>query len=267
MKKLLLIALGVWLSVGVAFAQGPPFIFQVQNNGTLVGTQVGVGTLNIVSGCPPNFVGVAFNLNCGTLTGGTITGSSMIQTPLAALGIFNPTAMPITTALAFPASLAVLSTNALGQVIGQPIGVTTAAMSTQSTNAAVNITGMSWLTANSTNYLLRCEIPITFTTTATLALSLANTSGNAATSYSLDAQGSIGASAAWGEISTLAQTSFGTKTTTSGAAATTTVVKVWAQIQNSATSGGVLTLQTWDVAATGTIQVLANATCTLNQEN
>jgi hypothetical protein len=126
---------------------------------------------------------------------------------------------------------------------------------------------MTWTVANSKNYLLRCEIPITFTSTATLAFSLANTSGNAATSYTLDAQGSLGAAGVWAEITTGTVTAFSTKTSTSGAVAGTTVAKVWAQIQNASNSGGTLTLQTWDVAAAGTIQVLANATCTLTQEN
>jgi len=147
------------------------------------------------------------------------------------------------------------------------MGVTTAAMSTQATNAAINITGMVWSTANSKNYLLQCDIPVTLTSTATLAFSLGNSSGNAATSYSLVASGLLGAAAIYGQLTALAQTAFSTKTTASSATANTTLVHVWAQIQNGATSGGTLTLQTWDVAGSGTIQVLANATCTLTQEN
>jgi hypothetical protein len=202
------------------------------------------------------------------ITGATITGSPVIQTPLNALGIFNPAALPVTTTLPTLATLGTLSTDAQGKIIGQPIGVTTAAMATQATNAALNITGMVWTIQNLKNYRLTCEIPITLTTTATLAFSLANSGGGAPTSVSIDAQGSLGAANTWADVSALGQTTWAAaKTSTSGAAATSTVAKVWAQIQGSANSGGTLTLQTWDIAGTGTIQVLANATCNLQQEN
>jgi hypothetical protein len=198
--------------------------------------------------------GIAANtiLKSANNTRGTASGSSMTDNGTT---IASTETLTIGTAAGSPA------------IIDKTIGVTTSAMSTQATNAAVNITGMTWTVANSKNYLLRCEIPMTLTSTATLAFSLANSSGNAATSYSLDAQGGIGAAGVWAESSTLAQTAWGTKTTTTAAFAGTTVIKVWAQIQDASNSGGTLTLQTWDVAASGTIQVLANASCTLTQEN
>jgi len=209
--------------------------------------------------------------NINTLTNKTIASPVFIQTPASALG--SPangggTALPVTTGLASLASLSSLSTNALGQIIGQPMGVTTAAMSTQATNAAVNITGMAWNIANLKNYRLGCEIPVALTTTGTIAFSLGNSGGGAPTSASISAQGAFGAAGVWADETALAQTTWAaTKTATSAASAATTVAKVWAQIQGSSNSGGLLTLQTWDIAGTGTIQVLANSTCTLTQEN
>jgi hypothetical protein len=171
-----------------------------------------------------------------------------------------------TESIAAPQILTTVSAGGNAGYVDTSVGVTTSAMSTQSTNAAVPITGMTWTVANSKNYLLDCHIPITFTSTATLAFSLGNT-GGAATSYSLDAQGLLGAATTFGEINTLAQTAFATKTSTSGAVAGTTVAHVWAEIQGGASMAGTLTLSTWNVAAAGTIQVLANAVCRLTQEN
>jgi len=202
----------------------------------------------------------------GQVTANAIVANSVL--PTSSIGFFNPAVLPVTTSLPSIASFATLSTNALGQVIGQPIGVTTAAMSTQATNAAINITGMAWAIQNNKNYRLSCEVPITLASTATLAFSLGNNTGGAPTSVSIDAQGLLGATVTFGEISALAQTTWAAaKTSTSGIVAGTTVARVWAQIQGSSTSGGTLTLQTWDIAGSGTIQVLANATCLLTQEN
>jgi hypothetical protein len=203
-----------------------------------------------------------------TMTNKSIVGSPVIQAPLNAVGIFNPTALPVTTGLASVASFGTLSTNALGQIIGLPVGTTTAAMGTQATNAAINITGMYWNILNNKNYTGRCEIPVTLTSTATIAFSLASSGGGAPTSASISAQGAFGAAGVWADETALAQTTWAaTKTATSAAAASTTVAKVWFHIQGSANSGGVLTLQTWDIAAAGTIQVLANAVCMVTQEN
>jgi hypothetical protein len=146
------------------------------------------------------------------------------------------------------------------------IGMTTSAMSQQTTATCTNITGMTWNIAASKNYKLICDIPVTFAATATIQFCLGGP--GTPTSYSLDAYGSIGAAAVWSEINTLAQTSWGTKTTASGAVGVSSpVIHVYAGIQNGTTpSGTALTLQT---AANGTngFTVGANATCTLTQTN
>ena len=125
---------------------------------------------------------------------------------------------------------------------------------------------MTWPINASKNYRLTCDIPVTFAVTATIQFCLGGP--GAPTSYSLDAYGLIGAAAVYADINTLAQTSWGTKTTASGAVgAATEMIHVNAAIQNGSTaSGTALTLQT---AANGTngITVLANAACTLEQVN
>jgi hypothetical protein len=147
--------------------------------------------------------------------------------------------------------------------IDTSVGVTTAAMSAQTTATCTTITNMSWTIASGKNYLLRCEIPRTLATTATLQYCLSGP-GTAA-SYSLDVQGSNGTGGIWSDINLLAQTVYAGKTTASVAVANTAIDKVWAEIQNG-TTAGTLALQT---AANGTnsITVLANASCTLTQEN
>ena len=103
--------------------------------------------------------------------------------------------------------------------------------------------------------------------TATLQFCLGNTSGNAATSYTVDAQGLVGSFGTWGDMNTQAQTAWGTKTSASAASNAATIIPwLTAQIQMASNSGGTLTLQT---AADGThgITVQANAVCTLTQEN
>ena len=145
------------------------------------------------------------------------------------------------------------------------IGMTTAAMSSQSSASCTNITNMTWNMAASKNYKLDCTVPITWAASATVAFCLGGP--GTATSYSLNADGPIGAAGIYGQINTLAQTAWGGKTTASGAVAGTSVVHVWAGIQNGTTaSGTALTLQT---AANGTnnITVLANAQCTLTETN
>ncbi len=145
------------------------------------------------------------------------------------------------------------------------VGYLTSAMGAQTTATCTNITNMTWNIAASKNYTLRCEIPVTFAATSTLQFCLGGP--GTATSYSLSAEGPIGAAGVYGQINTLAQTAWGTKTSASGAAASTEWVHLIANIQNGSTaSGTALTLQT---AANGTnaITVLADASCTLTQDN
>jgi hypothetical protein len=144
-------------------------------------------------------------------------------------------------------------------------GFLTAAMTAQSTATCTNVTSMTWNIAANKRYVLKCEVPVTFAASATLQFCLGGP--GTATSYSLEADGPIGAAGAYAQITTLAQTAYGTKTGASGAAAAGEWVHVAANIQNGATaSGTALTLQT---AANGTnnITVGANASCQLTQTN
>jgi hypothetical protein len=148
--------------------------------------------------------------------------------------------------------------------LGVP-AITTSAMGAQSSATCTNVTNMTWNVAASKNYILSCEVPITFAASATVAFCLGGP--GTATSFSLEADGPIGAAAAYAQISTLAQTAYGTKTGASGAPGAAEWVHVKATIQNGSTaSGTALTLQT---AGNGTnnITVGANASCTLVQTN
>lgn len=150
-------------------------------------------------------------------------------------------------------------------ITDKTVGVTTAAMGAQTTATCTNITGMTWNIAANKNYVLECKVPMTLAATATIQYCLGGP--GTATSYSLEADGDLGTAGVWSQISTLAQTAYGTKTNASAAVAANTVQHVWAMIQNGATaSGTALTLQT---AANGTnaITVGANASCSLTQAN
>ena len=139
------------------------------------------------------------------------------------------------------------------------------AMTAQSTATCTNITNMTWNIAASKNYILACEIPVTFAATATLQFCL-NGPGSP-THSTLNVHGAIGAAGVFFDTTTASTTSWQTKSTASGAAAGTYMVHVRANIQNGSTaSGTALTLQT---AANGTnnITVLADAACTLTQVN
>ena len=144
-------------------------------------------------------------------------------------------------------------------------GGTTAAMSQQTTATCTNITGMTWNIKANKNYILRCEVPRTLAASATIAYCLGGP--GTATSYTLVADGGDGAAGVWAQLSTLAQTAWGTKTTASSAVAADTVDHIWASVRNGSTaSGTALTLQT---AANGTngITVGQDATCQLTQIN
>ena len=146
-------------------------------------------------------------------------------------------------------------------------GMTTSAMSAQSSATCTNITGMTWTIAANKNYLLKCDIPMTWAATATAAFCLYGP--GTASGYSLSAEGPLGAAGVYAQISTLAQTTWdgSIKTTASGAVAGSGIAHVWAGIRNGTTpSGTALTLGT---AANGAqnITVGANAICTLTQTN
>lgn len=150
-------------------------------------------------------------------------------------------------------------------IVDVSTGFLASSMGTQSSATLLAITGMSWTLIASKNYRLDCEIPATLTSTATLAFGLVGP--GTATSYNLDMYGAIGAAGAYSDQNILAQTTWvSTKTGASGALAGTAMFHVNAQIQNGI-SAGTLTLDTSNVAAAGTIQVLANAVCNLIQAN
>jgi hypothetical protein len=203
------------------------------------------------SGVATNLTGTAAGLTAGLAQG--LTGTPSI-------GVGAVTAINVT------ASGAVSSA---GFYIDLSTGKTTVAMGAQTTATPTNITGMSWTTVNSKNYLLRCDIFVSFSASATIAFALANSSGNAATSYNLDAQGGIGAAGVWQELKVASgTTAFGTATTTSGAPGSVTNldIKVDAMIQNASNSGGTMTLQTI-ANGTNNFTVQANSFCTLTQIN
>lgn len=145
-------------------------------------------------------------------------------------------------------------------------GYTTAAMGAQSTATCTNVTNMTWNIAASKRYRMSCMVPMTFAASATVQFCVAGP--GTPTSYTINAVGSIGAAGVYDDINLINSTTYGTKTTASGAVgASTQVILVDATIQNGATaSGTALTLQT---AANGTnnITVLADAECSLTQLN
>jgi hypothetical protein len=144
-------------------------------------------------------------------------------------------------------------------------GFLATSMGTQASATLTAITGMSWTLVASKNYRLSCEIPITLTSTATAAFGLVGP--GSPTSYNLDMYGAIGAAGAYSDQNIIAQAAWvSTKTGASGALAGTAIFHVNAEIQNGSTAG-TLTLDTSNVAAAGTIQVLANAVCNLTQAN
>ncbi len=150
-------------------------------------------------------------------------------------------------------------------VVDKSAGFLAAAMGAQTSATCTNITNMTWNIAANKNYILKCEIPMTLAASATIQYCLGGP--GTATSFSLMADGDLGTAGIWSQVSTLAQTAYGTKTNASAAVAANSVQHVWAGIQNGATaSGTALTLQT---AANGTnaITVGANASCQLTQVN
>jgi hypothetical protein len=156
------------------------------------------------------------------------------------------------------------SSNKTAGLIDQSVGFTTTAMSAQTTATATTITGMAWSLVASKNYTLDCQIPITFAASATVAFTFAGP--GSPTSYSLAADGPIGASAAYAQINTFAAASWATATGASGApGAATEMVHVFAQLQNGTTSSGTqLQLQT-KANGTNSITIGANAACHLTQ--
>ena len=88
----------------------------------------------------------------------------------------------------------------------QTIGMTTSAMSAQSTATLTAITNMSWTLVASKNYSLGCEIPVTFAASATIAFGLVGP--GTPTSYNIDAYGLIGAAAVYGDFNLVGQTTW-----------------------------------------------------------
>ena len=144
-------------------------------------------------------------------------------------------------------------------------GFLASSMSTQSSATLTAITNMTWHLAASKNFKLLCDIPVTLASTGTLAYGLVGP--GTPTSYNLDFYGMVGAAGVAGDFNILAQSTWvSTKTGATSALAATVMTHVNASIQNGSTAG-TLTLDTSNVAGTGTIQVLANAVCTLTQVN
>lgn len=199
-------------------------------------------------------------------TGYTLAANGKLNfysfTPSSGPGLFG-SAGPFTGLSTISAAQGLINQ---GNVIDdQTAGANPSAMSGQTSATCTNVTGMTWNIAANKNYVLRCKVPRTLAASATIAYCLGGP--GTATSYSLEADGALGAAGVWGQISTLGQTAWGTKTSASAAAGNTGVDDVSAFIQNGSTgSGTALTLQT---AANGTNNILvgANAACTLTQTN
>ena len=101
-------------------------------------------------------------------------------------------------------------------------GYLASAMSQQTTATCTNITGMTWPIQASKNYKLSCDIPITFAATATVQFCLAGP--GSPTHTTLDDWGPIGAASIYFDGESIGTTSWGGKTTASGAPAATAVV-------------------------------------------
>lgn len=143
-------------------------------------------------------------------------------------------------------------------------GFLATAMSAQTTATPTPITNMTWTLVASKHYELICHVPVTFAASATVAFQFAGPA--TATSYSLEAKGAIGASAAFDSMAVYGQTVWATSTGASGApGALTEMIEVDAGIQNGTTAGA-LTLGTI-ANGTNSITVGANAECSLTQLN
>lgn len=142
-----------------------------------------------------------------------------------------------------------------------------AAMTAQSTATPTSITNMTWTLVATTIYWLECDIPVTFTASATIAFVLSG-SGNPA-SVMLADSGNIGAAGAFqlNSFTALASTWATTQTATSGApGAGTFLIHVTATIGSGASGAGAMSLQTI-ANGTNTIQVRAGASCRLTRMN
>lgn len=179
-----------------------------------------------------------------------------------------PTNSSITDNGTVVSTLEQIKAGAIGAVgyADNTIGVTTATMSAQSSATCTNITNMMWNIAANKNYVMHCNIPMTFAASATVAFCMGGP--GTPTSHSINAVGNLGVAAAYGDLELINSATYGTKTNASGAVgASSQIVLVDAVVRNGATASGVaLTLQT---AANGTnnITVLADASCSLVQTN
>jgi len=221
-----------------------------------------IGTAGL-SGTSPVTINSAGAIACATcVTSAASLTSTALVTGAGSQASQTPSA---TSTLDSSGNLTVVGKGKAAGYIDTTVGYLASAMGSQSTATCTNVTNMTWNISANKNYTLSCEVPITFAASATVAFCLGGP--GTATSFSLEADGPLAASAVYTQISTLAQTVYGTKTAASGVPATTAWAHVKAQIQNGATaSGTALTLQT---AANGTnnIPVLANAACTRPQAN
>ncbi|MGC2477809.1 MAG: hypothetical protein WA485_25955 [Candidatus Sulfotelmatobacter sp.] len=138
-------------------------------------------------------------------------------------------------------------------------------MTAQSTATPTSITNMTWTLVASTLYWLDCDIPVTFTASATISFVLSG-SGSPST-VMMEDSGNIGAAGAFqnNSFTALASTWAGTQTATSGApGAVTTIIHVSATIGSGASGAGAMSLQTI-ANGTNTIQIRAAASCRLTR--
>jgi hypothetical protein len=139
-------------------------------------------------------------------------------------------------------------------------------LATATCTGSTAVPGMAWPMLANKNYRLSCDLPLVLTGAATAAVCLNGPAGPI--SYNLDLFGALGAAGAWQENSLFNQTSYLVHTPASAAFAGTQMSHVAAEIQNGSTASSTnLTLQISNVAASGTVQVGANAACTFQQMN
>jgi hypothetical protein len=254
-------ALGTPASGTLTNATGLP-VAGLSNLGASVGTFLTTPTItNLASAVTAANAAGTLQLPSTTTNNGTTSGTQAVGcVPTNTCGSWGSTAVT--------AAFGVVKSGTAGTTAGFAdlgAGVTTAAMSQQTTATCTNVTNMTWNIAANKNYLLSCEVPITLAASATIQFCLGGP--GTATSYSLEDDGPLGAAAAYAQFSTLAQTAYGTKTGASSAVGAAEWVHVKATVRNGATaSGTALTLQT---AANGTngITVGQDASCQLTQVN
>ena len=229
--------------------------------GTLTATQlistVSTGTAPLAVSSTSNVA----NLNASSLNGATFSAPGAIGGGTAAAGSFTSENATTNTSSGQTKAAGFFDTSAV---------YTTSAMSAASSSSCATITdgtnAMQWSIAASGRYILQCEIPLTFATSATVGFCLAGP--GTANSYSLSYWFALATATSFDELDLINQTAYATKTTASASpGAVTRQIHVRAQVNNGSTASGTqLALQTF-ANGTNNITVLADSACVLTQQH